>query len=617
MSSPLHGRADEVDFRGVVRCLWPYARRQAPLVAGAFLALLAEIALRLLEPWPLKVVFDRIIAPDASTPNDAGLPIVGTLGTTGLLIASALAIVAIIGLRAAASFAHNVGFALAGNRACTALRDALFRHMLSLPMAFHSRARSGDLLLRVIGDAGMLRDIVVTAAVPLVANVLVFASMVGVMVWLRWDLALLALVPAPLFLLSTVRLTRRIGEVSRKQRQSEGTLASSAAECITAIRTVQALSLEGTFGDTFHDQGTKGLRDGVKAKRLAARLERSTDLVIGISTALVVVYGSLLALRRQITPGDLIVFLAYLKTAFKPVQDFAKYTGRIAKAGAAADRIVDVLDLVPTIRNLPAARTAPPFKGRIRFDGVRFEYEPGTRVLHDLDFAIEAGERVAIAGPSGVGKSTIAALILRLYDPTDGRVLIDGVDIRDYTLESLRSQIAVVFQDSPLFAGSIRDNIAIGAGNATDDQIAAAAALAGAEFIYALPRGLKTPVGERGLTLSQGQRQRIAIARAAVRNARIMILDEPTTGLDEESQRVVAASLDTLARHRTLLCITHDLTLAAQADRVLYVEDGRLLEHGAHDQLMRADARYATLFRLQVESRSRAEVSPVSNVVAS
>jgi ATP-binding cassette subfamily B protein len=570
MSAPLHARTDAVAFRRIMRSLWPYARGQSRLLAGAFLALLAEILLRLLEPWPLKIVFDHVIAPQAPA-AETRLPLVGSLSTINLLLVAALAIVVVIGARALASFAHTVGFALAGN---------------------------------------------VTAAVPLVANVLVFASMLGVMFWVRWELALLALAPAPLFFLNSVRLTRRIADVSRKQRQCEGTLAASAAESIAAIRTVQALSLERTFNSTFHDQGKKGLRDGVQAKRLAARLERSMDLLLGIATALVVLYGSVLALRGRITPGDLIVFLAYLKSAFKPVQDFAKYTGRMAKAGAAAERIVAVLDLVPTIRNLPGARPAPPFRGHIRFDRVCFEYDPGVQVLHTLDFQIHGGERVAIVGPSGMGKSTIAGLILRLDDPTSGRVLIDGSDIREYTLESLRGQIAVVLQDSPLFAGSIRDNITIGA-SATDDQVAAAAALAGADFIESLPRGLDTPIGERGLTLSHGQRQRIAIARAAVRKARIMILDEPTTGLDEESQRIVAASLEALSRDRTLLMVTHDLTLAAQADRVLYIEDGRLLEQGTHEQLLRAGGRYATVFRLQLESPSRVARSPIPDVVAS
>ena len=583
----------------VGRHLWPYARTQLWLIGGAFVALLAEIALRLLEPWPLKIVFDRVLVPQAPTVATP-LPILGAVSTMQLLTAAAIAIVVVIGARALASYVQTIGFALAGNRACTVLRDDLFRHLQALPLAFHTRARSGDLLLRVIGDAGMLRDVVVTAAVPLLANVLLFVSMVAVMFWLRWDLALLAVLPAPLFFLSTQRLTKRIADVSRRQRQREGTLAAGAAEAIGAIRTVQALSIEGAFGRAFHDQGTQSLRDGVKAKRLAAGLERTTDLLIAVSTALVVFYGAVLALRREITPGDLVVFLAYLKSAFKPLQDFAKYTGRIAKAAAAAERIVDVLCQEPTIRDLPAARPAPAFRGRIQFDRVSFAYDDDVQVLEDLDFTIEPGEKVAIVGESGVGKSTIAALVLRLYEPASGRVLIDGGDIRAYTIRSLRSQIAAVLQDSPLFAMSVRDNILIGTNGKTDDDVLAAATVAGArDFIAAMPDGFATMVGERGVTLSEGQRQRIAIARAVLRDAPILILDEPTTGLDEQNHRDVVDALERVTTGRTVLLVTHDLTLAARADRVLSIAGGRLIESGTPAQLVRRGGRYASLLRLQ------------------
>lgn len=581
------------------RQLWPYARKQAWIILGACLALVAEIGLRLLEPWPLKIVFDYVLLPNART-TAVSLPWIGPVGRMELLVAAGLAIVLVIGARALASFVQTIAFALAGNRACSVMRDDLFRRLQALPLAYHTRQRTGDLLLRVIGDAGMLRDIIVTAAVPLLTNILLFVCMVAVMFWLRWDLALLAVLPAPLFFLSTVRLTNKISDVSRRQRQREGTLASGAAEAIGAIRTVQALSIEDAFARAFHDEGDKSLRDGVKAKRLAAGLERTTDLLIALSTALVVFYGAVLALRGQITPGDLIVFLAYLKSAFKPLQDFVKYTGRMAKAGAAADRIVDVLAAEPAIRDLPTARPAPSFRGRIQFDRVSFAYDDGAKVLDELDFVIEPGENVAIVGESGVGKSTIAALVLRLYDTTSGRVLIDGGDVRGYTLRSLRSQIAAVLQDSPLFAMSIRDNILIGTSARTERDVIAAATIAGArDFIDAMPDGFATVVGERGATLSQGQRQRIAIARAVLRDAPILMLDEPTTGLDEENHRAVVEALERVGRERTVLLVTHDLTLAARADRVLSIAGGRLIESGTPAQLISGGGRYASLYRLQ------------------
>jgi ATP-binding cassette subfamily B protein len=594
----------------ICRCFWPYVRKQWAIVVGSLLALAAEVLLRLVEPWPLKFVFDRIVHVKRAAATIP--PVLEPLGTTALLVLAAGAIVVATGLRAVASYASNVGFALAGNRVCTSLRNALYRHLQSLPLSFHSAARSGDLLLRVISDAGVLRDIAVTAALPLLANVLILASMTGVMFWLRWDLALVALAPAPLFLMSTRTLSRRIGDLSRLQRQREGALAATAVEAMTAIRTVQALSLEDTFSRAFTEQGAKSLRDDVQAKRLAARLERTTDLLIAASTALVVFYGAMLVVGRQLTPGDLLVFLAYLKNVFRPVQDFAKYTGRLAKAAAGAERVVDVLERTPAIRNLPGARPAPAFRGAVRFECVCFAYDDGRSILDDVSFEIAPAETVALVGPSGIGKSTLASLMLRLYEPSGGRILIDGHDIREYTLESLRGQIAVVLQDSPLFAATVAENIALGVSDATMADIVTAVRLAGAyDFVEKLPRGFDTVVGERGTTLSHGQRQRLAIARAIVRKAPILILDEPTTGLDEESERAVVGALEVSARGRTVLLITHDLQLAARAHRILYLEHGRVLEQGTHAELTERGGRYATLYRMQVGTHHSSVPAPV------
>jgi ATP-binding cassette subfamily B protein len=389
-------------------------------------------------------------------------------------------------------------------------------------------------------------------------------------------------------------------------------MAASAVEAITAIRTVQALSLEDTFSKAFSTQGSKSMREGVQAKRLSARLERSTDLFIAVATALVVFYGALLALRREITPGDLLVFLAYLKNAFKPVQDFAKYTGRLAKAGAAAERVVEVLERAPAIRNMPGARPAHRFEGAVRFDRVHFAYDDGRVVLGGLDLEIRPGETLALVGPSGIGKSTLASLMLRLYEPSAGRILIDGHDIREYTIESLRSHIAVVLQDSPLFVATVAENIALGAPAPTAADIDAAARVANAyEFIQRLPQRFDTMVGERGATLSHGQRQRLAIARAAVRDAPILILDEPTTGLDRESERSVIEGLHFTASGRTVLLITHDLSLAARADRVLYLEEGRVIEEGTPAALLQAGGRFAALYAMQqTADRAPASASP-------
>jgi len=379
-------------------------------------------------------------------------------------------------------------------------------------------------------------------------------------------------------------------------------MASTAAESIGAIRVVKALSLEENFARQFSGQNNKSLKESVKASRLAASLERTVDLLIALATALVLWFGARLALRGEITPGDLLVFLAYLKNAFKPVQDFAKYTGRLAKATAAGERVIDILDRVPDVRDLPSAVPAPRFQGTVKFDNVSFAYEPGQSVLRDINLEVRAGQTVALVGASGNGKSTVVSLLLRLYDPDTGKVLIDGHDTREFTSESLREQVSVVMQDTLLFAASVRDNIGYGSASATSEQIEEAARLANAHsFISKLPDGYETVIGERGVTLSTGQRQRIAIARAAIRRCPILILDEPTTGLDEENERLVTESLRRLAQGRTTFLITHNLYHASQADRIALLENGRIVELGNHDELIEQDGRYAALYRKQME----------------
>jgi len=588
----------------LARRFWPYVRRERALITVSMFALYAEIGMRLLEPWPLKWVLDRIAA--VTRHRGPRLPVLDALDPATLLAVSALAVIVFAGLRALAAYYNTVGFALIGNRVLTAVRNELYGQLQRLSLSFHNRARSGDLLLRVTGDVGFLQDVAVTGLLPLLANALTLVGMAAVMLWLNAPLTLIALATGPLFWVSTARLSRRIRETARRQRQQEGAMAATAAESIGAVKVIHALSLEGTFAQAFTGQSRKNLATGVRATRLSAALERTVDLLIAIATAAVLWFGARSALRGAMTPGDLVVFLAYLKNAFRPVRDFVKYTGRLAKASAAGERVLDLLDRTPDVRDLPGAVPAPALRGAVRFDGVGFCYEPGQPALEAIDCEVEAGQHVALVGPSGSGKSTFVSFILRLYDPTAGRVLIDGRDIREYTLASLRAQASVVLQDSLLFAATIQDNIAYGAPGASREAIEAAARLANAHaFVEALPQGYDTIVGERGVTLSNGQRQRIAIARAAVRRAPLLILDEPTVGLDGENERAVIEALERLAEGRTTFLITHDLQLAARADVILYLEAGRVRERGTHAELLQTDGRYALLYHLQTAGGAR------------
>ena len=577
----------------------PYIRPHKFLVIGSMLALIAEVVLRVLEPIPLKFVID-LVSGSKHSHGRVFLSWVQNLDASTILALSALAIVVLTGLRALADYANTIGFALVGNRVLTRVRNELYRHLQGLSLSFHNKARSGDLILRVMSDVSMVKDVAVTAALPLLASGLIFVGMVGVMFWLQWKLALLALAFLPLLWFWTFRLGRRIQQAARKQRKRESAMAASAAEAIGAIKIVQTLCLEGVFADSFLRRNKKSMKEDVKGARLSAALGRTAGFLIAASTALVLWYGVRLVLSGELSPGDLVVFLAYLKMAYRPIQEFAKYTARLAKASAAGERVLDLLDRTPEVRDLPGAVPAPPLTGAVCFEGVSFAYEAGRPVLDGIDFAVNPSEHVALVGPSGIGKSTIVSLMLRLYDPMQGRVLIDGHDLREYTLASLRSQISVVLQDTLLFAASVRDNIAYGAQNATKEEIEAAARLANAhDFIQALPAGFDTPLGERGVTLSAGQRQRIAIARAAVRRSPILILDEPATGLDEENQRAVLEALERLAEGRTTFSVTHDLQHAARADLILYLEHGRVFERGTQEELLQTNGRYAHLYRLQ------------------
>nr|WP_241728589.1 ABC transporter ATP-binding protein [Nocardioides zeae] len=554
----------------------PYLRKETPLVAGGMLALLVEVLMRLAEPWPLKVVIDTVIA--ASGTDVAGAAPGDVRATLAIAAAALLGVVLV---RAVAAYLTTLAFALAGNRLLTRVRADAYAHLQRLPMAFHDKARTGDLVQRVTGDVGRLKEVVVTAGLPLVGNVVTMLGMVVVVAFLDWPLALLMVTVVPLFLLAGRETSRSIHGVSKDQRKAEGELASLATETLSSMRVVHSYGLADHLQGRFAQSNGRSLTEGVRTKRLSARLERSTDVLVGLATALVLYVGAQRVLAGMLTPGELVVFLTYLKATFKPMRDLAKYTGRIAAAAASGERVVDLLEVEPTVRDHPEARTAPALRGELVLDDVWVSYTPDAPVLRGVSLRVAAGERVALVGTSGSGKSTLAGLLSRLRDPDAGAVRVDGHDLRDLTLESLRSQVSVVLQESVLFATSIEENIAHGRPGATREEIEEAARIAGAhDFVEALPHGYATVVGERGATLSGGQRQRIAIARAAVRRAPVVVLDEALTGLDEGTEAEVLVALERLTAGRTTIVVTHDLAHARDCDRVVWLEDGEVVADG-------------------------------------
>ncbi|MGC7560276.1 ABC transporter ATP-binding protein [Pasteurella sp. PK-2025] len=595
-----------------------YIRPERMLVFGALCALLLATAMRLLKPLPLAFVVDYalldVVEVSNHTTNKSPVSegvlssLLGSMETTYLLFACAGAVIVIALFMAGASYFSTVGLALAGSRILSRVRNDLFAHLQRLSLRFHSQARTGDLTMRLINDIGMLREAVITALMPMLANILILAGMFAMMVYLNWQLTSITLLAIPLIWWTTLRSSKRIHEVSRMQRKREGALASKAAEFIGSIRTVQSLSLENETIRSFVGDDAESRKQNVQSKKLSAGLERRVDIIVALVSAVVLLKGAYSVLGGEMTPGELIIFMSYLNNAFRPVREYAKYTGRLSKALAAGERVVNLLDEQPDIQDKPDAKVLTKVRGDIQFDHVRFGYHlmngDAPAVLQDMNFNILAGERVAIIGPSGAGKSTITSLLLRLYEADEGVIRIDGKDIRDYKIESVRSQIAIVPQDNLLFGLTVRENIALGAINRLEkideEEIIAAAKLAQAhDFIMALPQGYDTVLSERGGTLSGGQRQRVAIARAAMNKSAVLILDEPTVGLDQESENQVIVALENLMQGRTTIMITHDLALAARTDRILFVDKGVIMEQGSHQALLKKGGNYAMWWNMQ------------------
>ena len=586
-------------IKRVTSHFFPQIRKQGGLVTVSFLALLAETGIRLLEPWPLKFIFDEIIFKEFQVEN-LRVPFLDELSVVGLLTILVVALVIIATLKGTMAYISTAGMAVAATRIMSEIRTNLYSHIQSLSLSFHNKAKTGDLITRVTYDIERIREVTVVAALPLLANTLTMIGMLAVMIWLNLQLAFIAIAVFPLFLITTATMSKKIHQVAKKQRKREGAMAASAAEAIGAIKVVQALSLQSLLEKSFAKQNQKSLKESAQTQKLKAGQERTVEILVAIATSVVLWRGVKLVMAGIVTPGDLLVFITYLKVAFKPMRKLAQYTGQIAKAIASGERIVSLLEIAPEVKNTSWAYPARPFRGVVAFCDVSFAYEKAEDTLQNIFLKALPGQKIALVGASGGGKSTLVSLLLRLYEPQQGKILIDGNDIKDYTLESLRSQISIVLQESILFAASIRDNIAYGCVNATEKEIIMAARLANAhDFIMKLPHGYDTVVGERGGTLSGGQRQRIAIARAAIRNAPIVILDEPTVGLDNHSEKIVTEALDRLTQTSTTFLITHDLKTAQNSDRIYYLEGGEILESGTHQQLMQRGKHYATLYRLQ------------------
>jgi subfamily B ATP-binding cassette protein MsbA len=576
----------------------------------AFFAVLGEALTDLLEPWPLKVVFDNIIG-SKKMPSWLATAVNSTIGIDKLSILAfvALAVVAIALVGAISSYTQKYLTTSVAQWVGHDLRRFLYHHIQRLSLSYHDNKRTGDLISRITSDIDSVQDFVSQALLGLVVNVLTLIGMLCVMFYLDWRFTLIALSVAPALFIVVFSYTRRIKQASRAVRKKEGEIASVVQEVLSSIRVVKAFSREDYEQERFEKQSLETVETALRARSLKAKLAPIVQVIVAAGTCLVLWYGVRLVLAGTITAGSLLVFFIYLGKMYKPMRELSKMTDTISKTAVGYERIREVLETERDVRNLPGARPAPEFKGAIEFKDVDFGYSPDRLTLKSLNLKIKPGTVAALVGPTGAGKTTIASLVARFYDPSSGEVRIDGKDVRRYKLHSLRRQISFVLQENLLFRAPLWQNIAYGRPEANRDEIIRAAKMANAdEFIVKLPDGYDTVVGERGVTLSGGQRQRIAIARAIIRDAPILILDEPTSDLDAASEELVFDALSKLMEGRTSIVIAHRLATVQRADVIFVLEDGKIVQQGTHRELLAQGGLYADLYEIQF----RSEESPAA-----
>jgi ABC-type multidrug transport system fused ATPase/permease subunit len=578
------------------------------------MAMLVQTTMSVAGPWPLKIILDNVVGSHKLAPwlDDLLRPILSGGSKMQIAAAAAIAAVLIAVLGAIASYIANYYTTSVGQWVANDLRLRTYHHLQQLSLRYYDSHQTGTLLSTITSDVQTIQGFASSSTLGIVVDLFTIVGMLFIMFWLNWDFTLIAIAVTPFMLLLVSRFKKAVKKATHEVRKEQSKIVTVVEQGLQSMRVVKAFGRQELAEEELAEVSQATVDASLKARRVKALLSPIVAITVSLCTAFVLWRGSSLILAGVMTAGALTVFLSYLNKFFKPVQDLATMTNAIAQAAVGVERIRGILDADTIIPERPDAREPQALTGEIEFDHVAFAYSADAPVLTDVSFHIKAGQMVGVVGTTGGGKSTIVSLIPRFYDPTAGAVKIDGVDIRDYKCHALRDQIGYVLQETVLFAGSVRDNIAYGREGVTQEQILEAAKLANAdEFIARMPHGYDTVVGERGETLSGGQRQRIGIARAIIRNNPILILDEPTAALDTESERLVIEALERLMKGRTVITIAHRLSTIRDADKIIVLSGGIVAEEGSHDELVARGGVYAELYRIQFNT-APATVVPIN-----
>lgn len=568
------------NYKRLLMYILPYKKR----LIEAIICIVIAAGANLYLPWIIKDMIDKVLAEkDMMMLNVIAAGIVITFIIRGIFY-----------------FGQSYLVSFVGERVIIDVREILFKKFQRLPLSYFDRHQTGEIMSYITNDVAALQNALVDRLIELITESSIFIGSLVMMFMLDWQLSLLTLITVPL-----------VGEAMKifgKKMKASGTviqerlsdITALMQESISAVRVVKSFVREDFEIDRFTNQNNLNFRAQMKSVQIQSLLTPTVEFLAALAVTVIVWFGGYEVVNGNITAGALVAFLTYAVNLANPVKRISRVYGTIQKAMAGADRVFEIMDMPEAIQDKPEAKVMPPVRGYVEFDDVSFGYKEGVPALENISFSVQPGQMIAFVGPSGAGKSTIANLVPRFYDVTGGAIRIDGEDVRDVTMSSLRTQIGIVPQETMLFSTTVRENIRYGRLDATDEEIEQAAKDANAhEFIMQLPEGYDTKIGERGMNLSGGQRQRIAIARAILKDPQLLILDEATSALDTESEKVVQAALDRLMVGRTSFVIAHRLSTIFNADQIYVIEKGHIRERGTHEELLKLGGLYSSLYNIQ------------------